>query len=126
MEEEKYSEEWFSIRAGINLSCSEKRCLYLNKDISLLEYSNDNLPIFYDMVISDDFLTQVSKDQFIINFWEKYTKSKKYRQKVIGKYLFWFNKKFIGVIDDIMIVDYYGTRKDSKYLIQISNRSENY
>jgi hypothetical protein len=95
----------------------EKNC-----DESLIK--NENLPIFYDMVITNNYLTKSSKTQFLKKFWNKYNNDIEYRKSVIGKYLLWVNKKFIGIVDNILDVDNYGPRTDLKYLIQITNNGE--
>jgi hypothetical protein len=51
-------------------------------------------------------------------------KNLNFRKEVVGKYLFWFNKEFIGVIDTIPDVRKYGSSKDDRYLIQITENSE--
>jgi len=127
---EKYSDEWFSkfstkpITENNNLLNSEKKYCKFEEDKSLIDFSPDNLPLFYNMIMDDEYLTEESKNEFINEFWNKYIKTKKFRKSVIGKYLFWFNKIFIGVIDNICDVDDYGTRADSKYIIKISNQVE--
>jgi len=90
---------------------------------SLINFDEGNEPDFYWMVLSDTHLNNVSKSDFIDNFWNKYKNPKniKFRKSVVGKYLFWLNKEFIGVINSIDDVDDYGNYSDDKFIIQISN-----
>ena len=93
---------------------------------SLINFKDGEEPDFYDMVMSDTHLTKTSKNKFIKSFWNIYKKSENidFRKSVIGKYLFWLNKKFIGVIDNLNDTDNYGKNSDDKFLIQISDTYE--
>ena len=90
----------------------------------LVNFTENETPFFIKMVLNDDHLNEVSKKEFKKKFLLKYLRDINYRKKVIGKYLFWFNKKFMGLIDDIYDSIEYGTSKDDRYFIQISNHFE--
>ena len=127
-----YSQDWYKSRArkpldDDNTEEIKGECNFLYKeDESLLNIDPSNYPLFYEMVINNPCLLKKSKTQFLKKFWKKYSNPKniEFRKSVIGKYLFWFDKEFIGVIDNIMDVSNYISEKNNRYLIQISNRCE--
>lgn len=103
----------------------ERAKLPINEDECVRNFKEEE-PDFYDMVMSDTHLTKTSKNKFIKSFWNIYIKSENidFRKSVIEKYLFWLNKKFIGVIDNLNDTDNYGKNSDDKFLIQISDTYE--
>ena len=96
-------------------------------DENLINITEGEIPNFAKMVFTDTYLTEDAKNQFKKKFWKKFSnvKNLKYRESVIGKYLFWFNQTFIGVIDDMLECKKYGNpRIDNRFLIQITNLRE--
>ena len=109
------------------LPINEDECVQNFQSIeSLINFKDGEEPDFYDMVMSDTHLTKTSKNKFIKSFWNIYIKSENidFRKSVISKYLFWLNKEFIGVIDNLNDTDNYGKNSDDKFLIQISDTYE--
>ena len=99
---------------------------YISND-NLINIKEGEIPMFANMVFNDKYLNKSSINTFIKKFWNKYINPEniEFRKSVVGKYLFWFNKKFIGVIDNIDDCDTYGNSMyDTRYLIQISNYCE--
>ena len=96
----------------------------LNGESNLINFSNDEIPFFVTMVYEDDHLKESAKIEFTTKFWLKYKKYINYRKKVVGKYLFFFNNKYIKVLDSINDSLEYGTYKDDRYFIQITNHCE--
>jgi len=126
-----YSEEWYKSRARKSLdedyenTNGENHFLSkLEDDEVLLDVDKNSRPMFYEMVMNNPCLTEESKNQFINKFWNKFSNPKKikYRKSVIGKYLFWLDKNFIGVVDNIMDVKDYISEHNNRYLIQITQR----
>ena len=76
----------------------------------LINFNETETPLFIQMVFNNKHLTEESKNEF--------------RKKVVGKYLFFFNKKYIKVINTIKDSLKYGTWEDDRYFIQISNHIE--
>ena len=97
-----------------------------NCDEELINYKKGDIPSFFEMVVNNEYLKEDSKLEFYEKFWKKYSNPKniKFRKDNIGKYLFWFNKKFMGTINNVKESYDYGTWKDDKYLIQITNKIE--
>ena len=97
-----------------------------NCDEKLINYKKGDIPSFFEMVVNNEYLKEDSKLEFYEKFWKKYSNPKniKFRKDNIGKYLFWFNKKFMGTINNVKESYDYGTWKDDKYLIQITNKIE--
>ena len=94
-----------------------------NKDESLLNIKEGNIPSFVEMVEMNNHLTEKAKKDFYKKFWKNFSniKNVNFRKKSIGKYLLWFNQKFIGTIDKVSDAYKYGDWKDDRYLIQITN-----
>ena len=65
----KHSKAWYENKARRPLDKSIKDS---NEDMSLLTIDNNNYPLFYQMVINNEYLSIKSKNQFIKTFWNKY------------------------------------------------------
>lgn len=118
---------WNLARKKINSNENEgEHSQHFQSIDSLINFKEGEEPDFYDMVMTDTYLNTKSKTDFIKKFWNKYKKSKniEFRKLNVGKYLFWLNKEFIGIIDSIDNVDDYGDYNDNKFVIQISNDYE--
>lgn len=100
--------------------------MYKKNDIVNLEKSE--IPNFVNLILEDNFLNNKSKEdfkkKFLVYFLDESENGFKFRKKNAGKFLFWLNKKFIGVIDNSDDTLLYGVRGDDKLIVQISNFTE--
>lgn len=121
----KHSKKWYENKSRRPV---DQQIKDFNEDISLVNIDNNNYPLFYQMVINNEYLPTKSKNQFIKKFWNKYkvVDNIEYRISVIGKYLFWFDKEFIGVVDNIFDTSVYTSLDNDRYFIQITNKINNW
>ena len=114
------------LQSRINIFQKEEINVSYNHDELLINIKEGEIPLFAEMVFKDKHLTKKAIKEFEIKFWKKFSnpKNSKYRKSAIGKYLFWFNQKFIGLIKNLKDTDKYGTGLDDRYLIQITNFCE--
>ena len=91
-----------------------------------INYNGTKNPNFYNIIINSEIMMQKSKDQFLEKFWIKFSnsKNKNFRKSVFGKYLFWLNDEYIGVIDCLSDLDSYGNVCDKKFIIFIGEENE--
>ena len=82
---------------------------------------NDEIPDFYNIIMIDPYLTEESRKDFINNFWIYYESDIEFRKNVLEKYLFFFNKKFMGILNSSDETENYGKQSDNKFIVKISN-----
>lgn len=97
--------------------------LDLTKDKEI-NFDKNNLPYFATIVLNDNYFTKENKKKFKSGFLDKYLRYKKFREQVDGKFLFWLNKVFVGVIDKSDDTELFGKIGDDKTLVHISNNNE--
>ena len=110
------------------LKLPKKEFLDEDEDEKLLNYNGDSIPLFVELVFDNKHLNKKAKNQFKTKFWKFFSNPKnyEYRKKTLGKYLFWFNQKFMGVYDTIDDIIDEGKIEDDRYFIQITNKSESF
>lgn len=120
------SEEFWKNFKGRDPLNKESKCFNNKKyEKNSLINLNGRLPDFINLILEDDYLNEKSKKDFdLINFLDKSPEGLKYRKKTVGKFLFWLNKKFIGVINNSDDTLLYGKRGDNKFLVQIGTHTE--
>ena len=88
------------------------------------DFPEGDEPFFIKRVLSDTHLKKKSKNQFVKKFLKFYNLDINFRKEVVEKYLFWFNGEYIGVKEKLTDVLEYGTYKNDRYFIQITNHCD--